>query len=355
MRHIGILAFSVTTCVLVPAAIHEVVAGKEQIAKLAAPNSATAKIGKAELAVKLDRYMLDPGEKLGVHIEASNLPGKPLEVGLLVIGSNGTEGDRVQSPGVGIAFRTVKLAGKDGVASADLAIPLRGAQASRYGDGGGFGHYTVLVGPVDALSKLERWRRGSSYVGDAREEIPSLNRSGSKFMSMWWDLQMENEPDQDEARERAYARGSIARVEAHTRPKSDAIAIEVPDTAPTGKPFTVTVHVENKSRRAMKGLEVHLSQSNGGEPVYAESPEAKVTISPDVATIALPARSAQDVTFTVTPKVLGVVGLVATARCAYSDETPVPCKDIEALQLGAFDATEIIKAGTETTPVVGSR
>lgn len=354
MRHIGILAFSVTTCVLVPAAIHEVVAGKEQIAKLAAPNSATAKIGKAEVAVKLDRFMLDPGEKLGVHIEASNLPGKSLEVGLLVIGSNGTEGDRVQSPGVGIAFRTVKLTGKDGVASTDLAIPLQGAQASRYGDGG-FGHYTVLVGPVDALAKLERWRKGSSYVGDTGDEIPSLNRSGSKFMSMWWDLQMEAGEDQDEARARAYTRGSIARVEAHTRPKSDAISLSVPDTAPTGKPFTVTVHVENKSRRAMKGLEVHLSQNTGGESVYADAPEAKVTIAPDVATIALPARSAQDVTFTVTPKALGVVGLVATARCAYSDETPAPCKDIEALQLGAFDATEIIKAGTETTPVVGSR
>lgn len=357
MRHIGILAFSVTTCVLVPVAIHDVVAGKEQIAKLAAPNSATAKIGKAEVAVKLDRYMLDPGEKLGVHVEASNVPGKTLEVGLLVIGSNGTEGDRVQSPGVGVAFRTLKLAAKDGVASTDLAIPLQGAQPSRYGEGGGFGHYTVLVGPVEALSKLERWRRNASYVGDTSQEIPSLNRSGSNFMSMWWDLRMENDEnaaDATEERARAYTRGSIARVEAHTRPKSDAIALTVPDTATVGQPFTVSIHIENKSRRAMKGLEVHLVQSDGMDPIYDEGADSKIAISPELAKIDVPARSGQDVTFTVTPKRPGVVGLVTTARCPYTDEKPV-CKDVEAMQLGAFDATEILGAKTETPPVVGRR
>src|SRR5438093_7680419 len=112
MRHVGIIAFTVTTCVLVPAAVHQLMAGKEQIAKLAAPDSATAKIGKAEVSVKLDKFMLDPGEKLGVHIDATNIASKTLEVGVLVIGSNGSEGDRVQTPGVGVAYQTVTLKSK---------------------------------------------------------------------------------------------------------------------------------------------------------------------------------------------------------------------------------------------------
>jgi hypothetical protein len=328
-------------------------AGKDQIAKLAAPNSATAKIGKAEVAVKLDKFMLDPGEKLGIHIDATNIASKSLEVGMLVIGSNGTEGDRVQSPGVGVAYRNVTLTAKDGVASMDLSIPLTGAQLSRYGEAG-FGHYTVLVGPVNTIEKLERLRRNSSYL-DTSDEIPSLNKSGSKFMSMWWGIGNDANRDSDDPsddRDRGYERGSIARAEAHTRPKSDAITLAVPDTAEVGKAFTVTVHVENKGRRAMRGLEVQLSQHDG-----VSSGGDVLAISPEMAKIDLAGRSSQDLTFTVTAKQPGVVGLVTTARCPYSDEKPAPCKDLEALQLGAFDATEIRKAPakTETTPVVGQR
>jgi hypothetical protein len=345
MRNAGLIAFSVTTCVLVPAAIHQLSAGKEQIAKLGAPSEDSFELKGAKIKASLDRFMLDPGDPLTVKLEATEVKGKKLEVGVLVLGSNGTEGDRVQTPPNGIAFRIVKLEAKDGVATAQTTIALEGATTRTWRP---FGHYEVLVGEPNAIEKLEHLRRGSGLIEDSEDEIPELNHAGSKFMGLYrgWSIE---EGDKTSP----YVAGKLARLEAHTRPLSNAIVLTVPDTTSVDHAFMVSVTVANPGRRTMKNLEVNLTEQLGYD-IDVEPPPAKISrIEPEKIAIDLGPHETKTVQFRVTPGVAGVVGLYAQAACVtdYDDEHSKACKDVQAFQLGAFDATEI-KPVDEKAPSV---
>lgn len=346
MRNVGLIAFTLTTCVLVPAAIHRLSAGKEQIAKLAAPSESALELRGAKIKVALDKYMLDPGETLKVKIAATEAKGKTLEVGVLVLGSNGTEGDRVETPPNGVAFRILKLPIKDGIATGEMSVDLKGA--NNQSSWRPFGHYEVLVGAPNAIERLESLRRRSDIIGDPSEGIPELNRAGGKFMGLYrgWS---------DNEKEKAlYSEGSLARLDAHTRPKSSAITIAMPTTTPVDHAFMVSVTVKNTGKRAMNGVDITLSEHKGFDLDYGAANNEDVEIKTDKINIDLKGHETKTVQFEVKPEHAGVIGLYAQATCDSSYGNEKACKDIQALALGAFDAIEVTPVD-EKAPAVAVR
>jgi hypothetical protein len=342
MRNLGLTAFVLTTCVLVPAAVHHLRAGHDQVVKFGAPDAQELSLGGAKIEAKLDHALVDPGEAIHLGLVASGATGKRLQVGVLVYGSSGTEGDRVPSPPVAVAHETVSLAiDTSGNGTQELAIALRGGAVSRYSDTA-FSHYTILVMAPKAADKLALLHRRAQLVG-GDEGIPSYNRSGERFMQLYaWGGELEGEDA------KLFAEGAVARLAAHTRSINPAIAIETPATTPAGQAFTVAVVVKNPSKQAATGLELSLDTPAG---VLEESEGISALVMPDSATFDLAAGETRRFEFRVMPDEAGVLGLHARVACQ-GDE----CEAVDALtSSGTFDATEIVpaQAAEPATPIVG--
>ena len=343
MRNLGLTAFVLTTCVLVPAAVHHLRAGHEQVIKFGAPDAQEISLGGAKIEAKLDHTLVDPGEAIHLKLVASGATGKRLEVGVLVYGSSGTEGDRVPSPPVAVAHETVSLAiDTSGNGTQELAVALRGGAVNRYSDTA-FSHYTILVMAPKAADKLARLHRRTQLIG-GDEGIPYYNKSGDHFMRLYaWG----GEPEGEEAK--LFAEGAVARLAAYTRSINRAIAIETPATTPVGQAFTVAVVVKNPSKQAATGLELSLATPAG---VLDESEGIGALVMPDSATFDLAAGETRRFEFRVMPDQAGVLGLHARVACQ-GDE----CEAVDALtSSGTFDATEIVPAqvAEPATPVVGA-
>jgi hypothetical protein len=340
MRNIGLLAFGVTTCVLVPAAISRLTAGPQQLGKLVAPGAQTLQLGGATIDVSLDRALVDPGDSIHLKLVASEAHSKHVAVGVLVYGSSGTEGDRVPAPPVGVAHETVTLdIDAQGHATKDVKLKLTGA-GSRNDP---FAHYTVLVMPPKAADKLDRLRSRFRLVGGNTEDdpIPGYNKSAQKFSSLYWAIKSGDAPEEAP---QLFAPGAIARLEAHTRVKSSAIAIATPETTRVGQAFTVAVTVKNPSKEKLSKVEVTLATPAGLlEEGYRGLRDEAVEIEPASITVDLGRRESKRVEFKVTPRVVGTLGLYAHA--AVADNW------IRELESGTVDATEVV----ETPPIVGSR
>jgi len=346
MRNIGLIAFGVTTCVLVPAAVNMLTAGREQVAKLIAPSARTLELADgAKVDVSLDRALLDPGDTIHVKLAASAATARHITLGVLVLGSTGTEEGRVPSPPVGVAHETVSLdVDATGHATKELPIRLRGAR-SPYQP---FAHYTIYVMPPKAAAKLERLRGNARIIPDKDGGIPSYNQSGEKFMSLYWAIQNERATDDDDE---LFAPGKIVRLEAHTRPKGSSITIAAPDTAPLDGRFTVVVTIKNPGKRALKGLTVTLDTLDGMldeqlKDRYVGLADSTVTIEGDDNKLDLAPHETRKLEFHVTAKAMGVVGLYARATCSEDD-----CRNVDSLNAGAVEATEIVKGQT----VLGAR
>lgn len=331
MRNIGLTAFILTTCVLVPAAVHHLRAGHEQVVKFGAPDAQELELGGATIEAKLEHTLVDPGEAIRLKLAASGATGKRLEVGVLVYGSSGTEGDRVPSPPVAVAHQTVSLPiDASGNGAKELAVALRGAFENRYADTP-FSNYTILVLAPKAADRLARLHRRTQLIG-GDEGIPYYNKSGEKFMSLYaWGGETEGEDA------KLFAEGTVARLAAYTRSINKAIAIETPATAPVGQAFTVGVVVKNPSKKPVNDLELSLEMPAG---VLEESKVLDALVMPDSATFALAAGETRRFEFRVMPGEAGVLGLHARVTCQ-SDE----CEAADALtSSGTFDATEIVPA-----------
>jgi hypothetical protein len=349
MRKLGLTAFVLTTCVLVPAAVHHLRAGHEQVVKFGAPDSQELALGGAKIEAELDHALVDPGEAIHLKLTASGATGKQLEVGVLVYGSSGDEGARVPSPPVAVAHQTVSLPiDPSGAGTKELALALRGAAAQAYSDSP-FSHYTILVMAPKAADKLARLRRRAHLVDDAEGGIPSYNESGEHFMRLyaWGGGDLEGEDA------RLFAEGAVARLAAHTRPINRAIAIETPDATPVGQAFSVTVVVRNPSKKAATGLELGLEPMGGVLQVSEEPEGISALVMPDSATFDLAAGETRRFQFRVMPDQAGVLGLYAHVSC-HEDE----CEAADALtSSGTFDATEITPAqAVEQAPtIVGAK
>ncbi len=331
MRNHGLVAFVITTAVLVPAAAHYLSAGHDQVVKFATATTSTLELAGAKIEARLEHPLVDPGESLRIKLVASSAVGKRLDVGLLVYGSKGDEDDRVPSPPVGVAHKTVSIAiDAEGNGSIEIAIPLAGAVENRYSPSP-FTSYEVLVMAPRAATKLDRLRRNSALIGEG-EGIPEYNASASKFMNLYsWrhDLQGEDAT--------LFGEGVVARLDAHTRTINPAIAIETPSTTEVGKVFAVAVTVKNASRKPARGLvldvETPIGVVDGAEGIEA-------LVMPDNATFDLDAGESRRFQFRVMPDQVGVLGLYARVTCNGDD-----CDDDSALtKSGTFDATEIVKA-----------
>ena len=350
MKTPGVTAFVLTTCVLVPAAVHHLRAGHEQVVKFGAPDAQELTLGGATIQATVDHAVVDPGESIHVKLAASGATGKRLDVGVLVYGSSGTEGDRVQSPPVAVAHQTVSLPiDASGSGAKELAVALRGAAPNRYSESP-FSHYTVLVMAPKAADKLARLHRRAELVG-GDEGIPYYNQSGEHFMRLYaWG----GDPEGEDAK--LFAEGAVARLAVHTRSVNPAIAIETPATTPVGQAFTVAVVVKNPSKKAATGLELSLDTPAG---VLEEAEGISALVMPDSATFDLAAGEVRRFEFRVMPDEAGVLGLHARVACQ-GDE----CEAADALTAsGTFDATEIVAApaaepvapAVETPTILGAK
>src|SRR5436305_4195803 len=103
MRFPGLVAFGVTTCVLVPLIMPS--AGPTERAKLFAPDTSDVTIDGTPVQISLDNPFTDPGGKVHLTLTAD----KEVQVGIVVLGSTGSEGARVPDPPRPVAHETVTL------------------------------------------------------------------------------------------------------------------------------------------------------------------------------------------------------------------------------------------------------
>ncbi len=347
MRHAGLIAFGATLAVLVPAARLKLTAGPQQDALLFAPSASSLDIDGAHVEASLDKMIVDPGGAVHLKLVAN----KPVTVGIVVLGTTGTEGDRVSNPPLGIAHETVKLtATPEGGASKDVVLKLDGALASGAQDLP-FGNYTIYVMTPKAADKLDRMRRRAHPPVAGDNEPPSPGLGASELSTLISSIDAQEAPD-NKTDAKLFAAGTIARLDAYTRPKNQRITIQAPETARRDEVFTVGVTVTNPSKRKLADLEVSLELPAGGSiKQYLGMPQEAVTIAIDKVKIDLAGHETRRVEFHVTAKTAGVVGLFAHAYCLGDG-----CTDHQALTAGAFEATEIVNpAAKEPAPTIVAR
>src|SRR6478609_5885355 len=99
MRHPTLVAFAVTTGILVPAGIYGLDAGPAQRAKLFANRTRSLTLGDAHVEVALDRNFANRGDTVHLKLTAD----KPATVAVVVVGTTGNENMRVENPPRAIA------------------------------------------------------------------------------------------------------------------------------------------------------------------------------------------------------------------------------------------------------------
>lgn len=328
MRNYGLLAFVLTSSTLVPAGLHYLDAGHDQVVAFAAPSSRTFRLGGATIEAKLEHPLVDPGESLVIELRASGATGKELAVGVLIYGSAADEFARVLPPPDTVANETVTLAiGRDGTGEARLEVPLRGSESPF--NARPFNGYQVLVSSPNATATLARLRRELVEGPGNGVDLVSYNASGERFIKFF---RRYAEPRGDDAK--LFGKGAIARLDAYTRTINQAIAIEAPARAPIGKPFEVSVAVTNPMSEPLAGLEVVLETPAG---VVDPTQRAPALVMQDHDDVAIAPGETKRVRFRVAPGQPGMLGLYARVRCRN-------CNGVEALTMaGTFDAIEIVR------------
>jgi hypothetical protein len=348
MRKLALLAFVLTTALLVPAAYHHVRAGHEQVQKLVAPDLASFEMDGAKVEVTIAHPLVDPGEGLHVELVASGARGKQLAVGVLVYGTNGSEGGRVPDPPVAVAKlnATIKIDAA-GNGRAELVVPLRGAVVPSYEEQS-ITTYTVLAMAPKAADKLDRLHRNAGYT-DSTDVIPSYNKSASRFMGIY-----HNYGDRRGEDATLLADGAIARVSAYTRAMNPAIAIEAPSRAQAGTAFGVAVVVKNPTNRVASGLELALETPAGTVEDKGVLVGVTATVLPDSQTFELKPGETRRFEFRVLPSDVGTLAIHARVRCHESE-----CEAADALTAsGTLDAIDIVQPAGEdgsSTPTVVTR
>ncbi len=372
MRHVGLLAFGITTAVLVPAALQRLTAGPTQVAKLVAPGARSLALGGTKIDVALDRAIVDAGDTVHVTLTASQAGDRPVKVAVLVMEAQGSGGGRVDTPPRQVARATVTFAaGATGVPHA-LAFKLRGHRGQEMEGMAQFGRYTILVMAPKAADQLERLRRRAVRVAnpmedaggrydawstayyaagnpdDAADDDSAAAGDGSGDGSGSDAKVADPDPDPDPDVATVGTLGEAARLEVLTRPANSVVALHVPDTAPVGKPFTVAVTVKNPSKKALTHVGVRLAMPLLYGALYRGLSDEQITIAPELATLDLGPHQARTALFQVTAKAAGTAGLYASTTCDDSEDWE-SCQVILDGQLDATDAIATAPAPTEAT------
>src|SRR5262245_8919120 len=82
-------------------------AGPRQHEMLYAPTKHAITVSGAQVTVSLDRQVANPGDTLQLHLETD----RKVEVGIVVMGSNGKERGDIPYPPLGILHKTVTVSG----------------------------------------------------------------------------------------------------------------------------------------------------------------------------------------------------------------------------------------------------
>jgi hypothetical protein len=339
MRNHGLFAFVLTTSILVPTAAHYLTAGRDQVARFAAPTSNHFQLDGARVEARLERPLVEHGAPLKIKLAAHGATGKRLAVGVLVYGSSGTEGGRVPGPPIAVAHETVTLAiDAEGTGEKELAISLVGGKTN-WGSAEPFVRYEVLVMAPKSANRLAALHRGTRLIGDINYGIPSYNKTGDKFMRVYggW-----GEPEG--ADKQLFAEGVMVRLDAHTRSANKLIAVEMPPKVEVGKGFDVFVTVTNPTRRKLEELELDLATVGG---VSADAKGIAARVMPAKKTFDLAAGETKRFDFRVSADTIGILGMYAKVDCS-------ECKADALTKKATFDAVEIATAEPANT-IVGRK
>lgn len=352
----GLVAFGITTAILVPAAIDRLTAGSVQIAKLAAPGARSVTTDGATFDVAIDRAIVDPGAQVHVTVTAREAITRPVKLAVLLMEQSGSSGGRVESPPQRIARELVAFTpGAAGRARA-LAFTLRGRRDLEMQGVAPFGRYTILVMPPAVADRLEKLRRKAARAGaeDAMEGGGSYEAWASPYFAIGRDADAgadgEGEPDEAALAAVIGRRGETARLDVVTRPAGSPVALRVPDTATAGTPYTAVVTVTNRSKRAVHGVGVRLAMPPLHALEYRGLAEEQLAIEPALATIDLAPREQKRVEFRVTAAAAGVAGLYASTSCDDSDAWDA----CQAVLDGQLDATDIAPRAVEPAAATGA-
>jgi hypothetical protein len=333
MRYLGIAAFGATVCIVTPLITPS--AGPVERAKLFAPDSTDLTVDGTPIRVTLDKPFVDSGDKVHLTMTAD----KEVQVGIVVIGSSGNEGDRVPDPPRPVAHETVTLVpDKSGHATKTVAITLHNAKTSGYQP---YGSYKLYVMSREGGERLEKLvdRAGPSIPTG---EIPDMDTDTEKLFGVLANLGKYDEGDHSKDAT-LFGNGQVAMLEAFTRPYQTEVAIKAPDKVKRNAPFTVSVTIENPHGHALKDVTVSLDTMAIGNEKYLGI-QAGPTIGKPVSFETLRAHEKKTVQITVTSPEIGILGLRAKAQCDdYCD------RDDDRLRRGTFEAVEIVEA--DHTPV----
>jgi hypothetical protein len=343
MRKVGLLAFGVTSLVLVPTMLHSITAGPQQIAKLVAPGESSIELGGAKVQVAVDRPIVDAGDVVHVRLSATAPKAAKVSAAVLVLESLGTYNGRVEQPPERVTLETVALdAAPGGGAAKELAVKLPGLRRTSEMQ---LGHYTILVMEPKAAARLDRLRQAARREGAAPGFNPMESAAPKQgaFNEMYYGLSGDGGGADDEGGKAATA----ARVDVMTRPAKSAVAIRAPEQAAVGQEISVVVQVTNPTKRRIPELTVQLQQPELYQD-YRGLDFEQVSLANESASVALAPRETKQVEFRLTAKQAGILGLYASISC---DE----CQYDARLYDGNLEAIEIVEAPKAAAPVAAAR
>jgi len=320
MRHPSLLAFTVTVAALVPAGMYALDAGPSQRAKLFANKSRTLDVDDAHIEVALDRSFANAGGTVHVKLTAD----KPTKVAVVVVGSTGSENQRVENPPRAIAHEVVELtADESGKIVGD--VPVRLAGAALEGGNTALAHYQFFVMAPDVADKFEDWRRAKTDGQRNRAVAPA----SSEVAKLVTNIESNWTPGYEARR---YRPKTIASLDAYTRQTYSGFSIKAPNRATQDEPFVATVEIKNSSRHAATvtvGMHMPTIDDHNfdGNQVTIEGPDGAIQLA---------AGETRKVEFTVTSRQAGTLALAATVEC--DDDCKLPYK------LPVFEAVDIAKA-----------
>jgi len=243
---------------------------------------------------------------------------------------------------------------KTGHATRQLTVKLTGARSNGYPTP--LATYTVYVlapRAADVLARMQRDAQPPVPTG----EIPDWGE-GTEALLRLTNVLASGEAPEGKREAKLFAPGTVARLEAYTRPKSDALTVKVPDRVERDKPFTVQVTLKNPTKHALD-LKVGLAfpPISGTSEFAALGRETVATVQSEVH-LTLGKRETRQVELRATPHAAGLLGIHVSAELDDAREDRATQALRRALDNGAFEVVEIVdpKPGVDPKPiVVGAR
>lgn len=256
-------------------------AGPRQQEQLYAPTKRTITVSNAKVTAVLDRQIGNPGDTVKLRLETD----RPVELGIVVMGSSGNEGRDIPYPDLGVLLRTVKVS-----TTAEVPIKLRGAKSF-----GAFAQYRIIVTTPKEAVTLERLRSRATLPIHPKVGRPEMSKSGEAHSDSLSNLDPK----------------TTATLYAVARTLTKSIAIVAPETAKRGKVFDVRVTFPNLVDVDRLTVVLQSPITLAGDDAN-RVPSDAITIDPRAIQTAVISRRPREVTFQVTVKKPGPLGLIAT-------------------------------------------